>query len=294
MKKRYLILLVISVLDLMLSAQEKSDSTKVKEDSKTSTRDERAKKVPINVFFVTDIGFASSANDTRKEASAGTGKLGLDFERGFVNGNIQFTVFSQNKNIATSDTTEKKLFGSNLLIPQNSSNNISNFTFYLCTRSFFSYGTVPDDLPLFSLKRFGANLLFQMNNTNWIKDSLSTPVTINTFNLNLVYNLLNLEVLRSKEKIRVYFTFGYTGRRLGGDYGLKANEELRKTYLDRSSLGFDGYAFGARLELGKFYGQMSMSYFDRGQNIKGFSGNQAVITLGIKADIKLAAKNVND
>lgn len=291
MKKRYLILLAFSILHLILSAQEKGDSAKVKE---SDTRVERAKKVPINVFFVTDIGFASSANDTRKEASAGTGKLGLDFERGFVNGNIQFTVFSQNKNIATADTAETKLFGSNLLIPQNSSNNISNFSFYLCTRSFFSYGTVPDDLPLFSLKRFGGNFLFQLNNTNWVKDSLTTPVTINTFNFNLVYNLLNLEVLKSKEKIRVFFTFGYTGRRLGGDYGLKSNEEKRNNYLDRASLGFDGYAFGARLELGKFYGQMSLSYFDRGQNIKGFSGNQAVITLGIKADIKLAAKNVND
>ena len=257
-------------------------------------REERAKNVPINVYFDTDLGFASSANDTRKEASAGTGKLGLDFERGFVNGSIKFTVFSQNKSISTTDSTDQKLFGSNLLIPQNSSNNISNFSFFLSTRSFFRYDKVPDDLPIFSFKRFGSNLLFQINNTIWTKDSLSTPITINSFNLNLTYNLLNLEVLKSKEKIRIYFSVGYTSRRLGGDYGLSSYKDYRKSFLNTTDLGFDGIDFGARLELGKFYGQMNLTSFDRNKDIKGFSGNQAIITLGIKADLKIAAKNVKD
>src|SRR5207253_7543642 len=111
-------------------------------------------------------------------------------------------------------------FGSNLLIPQNSSNNISNFTFFLGTRSFCNYDSVVTDLPFLSFKRFGGDLLFQINNTIWTKDTLSTPITINTFNINFTYNLLNLEILKSKERIRVYFNLGYTSRRLGGDYGL--------------------------------------------------------------------------
>jgi len=279
MKKKYLLGLVIIWLHFTMSAQ------------KTAREQNEGKQ--MKVFLDSDINFSSSANDNRNESKAGTGKLGLKFESGFIYGGVNFTVFSRNKEITTIDSNETKLFGTNLLLPQNSSNNISNFSFTFGSRSFYNFDKVDDNTPMFSLKRLGAYGSFHVNNTKWIKDTISSSITINTFNLFLTYNILNLSVLgedNDNELIRLYFLAGYTARRLGGDYGL--DKEIQKSFLNTNKLGFDGSYLGFRLELGKFYGQMSLTSFNRGDNIKGFSGDQAVISLGINADLKVAAKSI--
>ena len=88
----------------------------------------KKQKTDLNVYLKTDINYASSAADNRKEAQSAVGTLGIKFD---VYNNIwassTFTVHSQNQEISTEDISETKLFGTNLLLPQNSSSDISNF-----------------------------------------------------------------------------------------------------------------------------------------------------------------------
>ena len=257
------------------------------------TAKEEADGNQVKVYIDSDINFSSSANDSRSESKAGIGKLGLKFESGFYYGGVNFTVFSQNKTIETTDSNEVKLFGTNLLLPQNSSSNISNFSFVFGTRSFYPFDKVDDNTPILSAKRIGAVVNWNINNTKWTKDTLSTPITISTFNLFITYNLLNLEILggdNENEQIKLFLMAGYTNRRLGGDYGL--DKDLQLKFLETNRLAFDGTYLGCRLEIGKFYGQMNLTHFRFSDKIKGFSGDQAVISLGIRADLKLAAKQI--
>ncbi len=254
---------------------------------------EQAQGNQVKVFIDSDINFTSSANDSRSESKAGVGKLGLKFETGFIYGRVNFTVFSKNKEILTNDSNEVKIFGTNLLLPMNSSNNIGNFSFTLGTRSFYKFDKVDDDTPFLSLKKIGIYSNFNVNNTRLIKDYITTSVTVNSLNILLTYNLLNLEILggdNENEQVKLYIFAGYTNRRLGGDYGL--DKEIQMQFLETNKLGFDGSYMGCRLEVGKFYGQMSLTHFNIGDKIKGFSGDQAIISLGINADLKLAAKQI--
>ena len=245
----------------------------------------------VKVFIETDVNFASSSNDTRKEASSGIGTLGLKFERGIFYGDINFTVFSQNKLVKSQDSIETKIFGSNLLLPQNSSSNISNFFILFGVKSF--YKILKDDEPTLSWKRFGANASFRINNSTWVKDSIQSAVTIASNEFNLTYLLLNTQLFNTKEKIKIITSIGYTRRAIGGDLGLDSNKDERIKYVKTENLSFHGLNIGTRLEISKFYGQMNLTSFKRSENIVGFSGDQAIITLGIKADLSLFGKEVS-
>lgn len=246
---------------------------------------------PINVAIETDIDFASSTNDTRRNARSGIGTLGLSYEQGFTYGGVNFTVYSQNEQITTEDSTETTLFGSSLLLPKNSSDNISNFSILIGTKSIYAVFD-PDwtggNLPMASWKRFGARAYFNVNNTTWVKDSLSTPITINSFGVDLTYLILDIEMPNNdNERISLMASLGYVARRLGGDYGLDSNSDVRTDFIGTDKLGFDGMKVTFRLEVAKFYGQMDLTSFSRGLNISGFSGDQAVVSIGIKADLDL-------
>lgn len=276
MKTNYY-LLGLLILSLNVFSQEK--------------KDDNAKNIDtLKVALSTDINFSASSNDSRKEATSGIGTLGLKFNRGYIYGDVNFTVYSQNKELSTVDSTDTKIFGTNLLLPQNSSSKISNFYMLLGVKTFYFKKGYPNDEPTFSFKRFGANASFRVNNNIWIKDSLSSAITINSFNLNLTYTLINATVFNSKEDIRLILTGGITTRRIGGDFALESNSEMRKKFLGTDKLGFNGSTIGCRLEISKFYGQMSLTSFGKKENIAGFSGDQAVITLGLTADLTLNAK----
>lgn len=245
----------------------------------------------VKVSIDTNINFSTPASNSTKEATAGIGTLGLKFERGYFYGDVNFTVYSQNKEIVAIDSSNTKAFGSSLLVPENSSNKISNFYIRLGLRSF--YKDVEDDLQPFSKKRIGINSSFRVNNTTWIKDTLSVPTTINSFELNIDYLILNTLLLNTNERIKLIMSFGLATRRLGGDYGLDSNSEIRKEFLGTEKLSFNGSNFGVRLELSKFYGEMNITSFKRSQNIAGFSGNQSIVSLGLRADLTLTGKEVN-
>ena len=286
--KRKLVLMAISILTYSsYSQEEKIDPLKV---SLTTDYSQEEKIDTLKVSLSTDINFSSSANDSRKESSSGIGTLGLKFKRGYIHGDVNFTVFSQNKELTSADSLETKTFGTNLLLPQNSSSKISNFSISLGVKAFFLKNGYADDTPTFSFKRFGANVGFRVNNNVWIKDSLSSNVTINTFEANLTYTLINARVFNSKEDIKVILSYGITTRRLGGDFALDSNQEMRTKFINTDKLGFNGTNLACRLEISKFYGQMNLTSFTKKDNIAGFSGNQAIITLGLTADLTLNAK----
>ncbi len=247
-------------------------------------------KDTISISFLTDVNFSSSADDNRKEASSGIGTIGLKYEKGYVYGNTSFTVYSQNKSIV-SDTSEIKIFGSNLLLPENSSSKVSNFSILLGLKTFY-LNSEKLEANTFSLKRFGANIEFKVNNNIWKNDSLTSSITINTFNANLNYMLLNAKILNTNERIKLIVSYGLTTRRLGGDFGLNSNNRLRKDFLGTDVRGFNGSNIGVRLEISKFYGEMNLTHFNNKYNISGFSGDQAIITIGLIADLTLVAKDL--
>jgi hypothetical protein len=245
----------------------------------------------VKVSFATNINFSAPSSNTTKEATAGIGTIGLKFERGHMYGDVNFTVYSQNKEIIAIDSSNTTIFGSNLLIPENSSNKISNFYIKLGTKSF--YKNFGNNLPTFSKERIGLNSSFRVNNTTWIKDTLSVPTTINSFELNIDYLLLNTLLSNTNEKIKLIMSFGLATRRLGGDYGLDSNAEIRNEFLGTEKLAFNGTNFGVRLEISKFYGEMNLTSFKKSQNIAGFSGNQSIISLGLRADLTLTDKETH-
>ncbi|OMQ13009.1 hypothetical protein [[Flexibacter] sp. ATCC 35103] len=245
----------------------------------------------VKVSIATNINFSTPASNSTKEATAGIGTLGLKFERSSFYGDVNFTVYSQNKEIVAIDSTNTKAFGSNLLVPENSSNKISNFYIKLGIKSF--YKNVGDNLSPFNVKRFGLNSSFRVNNTTWIKDTLSVPTTINSFELNIDYLILNTLLFNTNEKIKLIMSFGLATRRLGGDYGLDSNTKIRNEFLGTEKLSFNGTNFGVRLEVSKFYGEMNITSFKRSQNIAGFSGNQSIVSLGLRADLTLTGKEVD-
>lgn len=247
-----------------------------------------------NLYLETNINFSSSTEDSRSDAQAGIGTLGIKFSRKFVYGKIRFTVFSKNDKIESENSNDTKIFGSNLLIPSNSSNSISNFSFLLGTKSFFKFEEVDDNVKLFDLKRFGGYGQFAIYNTQWIKDEFTLPITTTLLDLILTYRLLSLKIEgENNGRADFYITVGYSNRRLGGDYGLSSNEELRKEFIGTDKLGFNAFNLGARLEISNFFGQVNLTNFGNG-NIPGFSGNQAVITLGFNANLSLKAKENKD
>jgi hypothetical protein len=246
-----------------------------------------------NLYFESNIDFATSAKDTRSDAQSGTGTLGLKFDKKLIYGKIRFTVFSKNNMITSQPNTDNKIFGSNLLIPSNSSNSISNFSFLLGTKSFYKYEKAIQNTEMFSLKRFGGYCRIALYNTTWVLGETTLPVTTVVLDLNVTYRLLSLRILGDDNGIaHFYGLFGYTNRRLGGDYGLDSNKDLRTQFINTTELGFDGISYGARLEVNNFFGQVNMTQFDGG-NINGFSGHQAVITLGFNASLNLKAVELN-
>ena len=99
-------------------------------------------------------------------------------------------------------------------------------------------------------------------------------------------------MLKTSERIKLIVSYGLTTRRLGGDFGLDSNRELRKMFLGTDKRGFNGSNFGVRLEVSKFYGEMNLTSFNKKFDIAGFSGNQAIISLGLIADLTIAAEEI--
>lgn len=240
-------------------------------------------KSNLKVYLKSDINYASSTSDSRKEAQSATGTLGIKFEIDNIFASSTFTIHSQNDQISTIDSTETKLFGSNLLLPQNSSSNISNFELILGMRSFYKPGSTKSKY----VKAWGCQFMYRINNTVWEKSNVSLPITISSVSIDLTYRLLDVKMTDSDERIKLLMTWGYTNRRLGGDYGLNQNAPLRNDFIGTEKLGFDGMRISTRLEISKFYGQFDLTSFGKKHNISGFSGDQAIITLGIRADLQL-------
>ena len=279
---RFLFLILLAIPFISFS---QNDSIKV-----DSSRYQHFEKDKLKVFLKTDVNYASSTSDPRKNAQSATGTLGIKFENGYLYGSSVFTIHSQNEQISTLDSSETKLFGSSLLLPQNSSSNISNFELQLGAKSFYELDSTNKKFLYKWCHPIGAQASFRVNNTIWQKSTISLPITIASFSFDINYRVLDVEMVDTEDRIKLIISGGYNTRRLGGDYGLTQNSELRKEFLGTDKLGFDAFKFSTRLEVSKFYGQIDLTSFGKKYNIPGFSGHQAVITLGIRADLQLPTK----
>jgi hypothetical protein len=139
-----------------------------------------------SLYIETNINFTTSTEDSRSEAQAGIGTIGIMFKRNFLYGGVRFTVFSRNDEITAENSTDLKIFGSNLLIPQNSSNSFSNFSFLLGTKSFHKYDDLDkEEYKLLSMKRLGAYVQYSVFNTEWINETSTLPITTSVLDLHL-------------------------------------------------------------------------------------------------------------
>ncbi len=242
------------------------------------------------LYLETNINFATSASDTRSDAQAGTGTFGLKFERKVYYGAVRFTVYSKDTEAEASMVDDMKIFGSNLLIPSSTANSISSFSFLFGRKNFLNLKKENIKRSFIDWSRFGAHGSFAMDKTVWISPENTIDVLINSWDLVIDYHLLTLDFEdENNGTATLAFEFGYTARRLGGDYGLSENQALRFDYIGTDELGFDSLLLGARLEVADFYGEVRLTNFgDKG--IPGFSGNQAVINLGFNAQLNLRAK----
>lgn len=147
-----------------------------------------------------------------------------------------------------------------MLLPENSTSSISNFSILLGVKTFY-LNNDNIDVNTFSWRRFGANAEFKINNNLWSNDTLSASVTINTLNINLNYLILNAEILNTKQRVKLILSCGLTTRRLGGNFGLESNKIARNAFLGTEKRGFNGFNYGVRLEVSKLYGEMNLSNF---------------------------------
>ena len=188
----------------------------------------------LRVYLKTDINYASSASDNRKESQSAVGTLGIKFDLyDNIFASSVFTVHSQNQEIVSDDVSEEKLFGTNLLLPQNSSSDISNFelqlgidSYYNLLTDVFDYKFKEKKSNLF-IRPIGTSMIFRINNTVWEKPNLEIPITIASLSIDITYRLLDAEMAESNERVKLVVSTGYTNRRLGGDYGLEQNKNLR-------------------------------------------------------------------
>jgi hypothetical protein len=84
----------------------------------------------------------------------------------------------------------------------------------------------------------------------------------------------------------LFLIAGYSTRRLVGDYGLDSNAAARESFIGTDELEFSSFNLGARIEVSNFYGQINLTNFGE-DDIPGFSGNQAVISVGFNANLYL-------
>ncbi len=281
MKNHFLIYLVLSTTTSFgQTMKEVRDSDPNKEYGDTK------------LYLVTDIKTASASSNNELN-STGTGKLGVSFKSKYFYGSILFNVVNRNKDLSAKDTTEKKIFANNLLIPDNSGQGLSNFYISLGVKSFIKFDENHDwgTVPLVSYKRIGAYGFWQVNNTVWTKDKITTPLYISSLGFFLTYNILSLQILgEDKEKVYISWFGGFENRILGGDYSLEANKKLRTDFLNTEQTSFKSFpVVGFKLELGKFFGKITETHFGDG-DIAGFSGWQAIISVGVNVDLNIAAK----
>jgi hypothetical protein len=262
-------------------------------------------KDDVQLNLITDVKIESGVSNNIEQSKAGSGMLGIAFASRNFYGNAQFTVINSNKNLIISDSaTQIKPFANNLLIPANSGQGISNFSISFGKKSFSNYEGDWTDVSILKFnkeffkndvwKRLGFYSFWQLNNTQWKKDSINMPLLISSFGIFITYNVLSLNLKNTvDEKAYLSLFGGIETRRLGGDYGLSKNAEIRKAFLSTANLGWNSFTYGAKLELGKFYGKVQLSHFIdtkwQDGNLDGFSGVQATISLGAYIDLNLAS-----
>lgn len=243
---------------------------------------------PKHRLFITAEGILKSSSDVENVEATGYGRLGVSFESYYFYGKVLFNVVNRNDEIVAVDSTETKVFTNNLLIPDNSGQGISNFNINGGIKSFAKKDEDWSKVKTLSWKRLGVYGYWQVNNTQWTKDSISTQVYISSFGLYATYNIFSFKILSDKSFAKLYWFGGFENRILGGDYSLKQNIDYREHFLGTDQLKFISTpSVGFELRLKNFYGRLTETNFDG--DLAGFSGWQTTITVGITVDLDLLA-----
>ena len=242
------------------------------------------------VSLLTDVKGIASSNSS-PGGNAGVGKLGASFTSKNLYGSIVFNVISGNDGLE-SDSNEIRTFTNNLLIPDKSGRGLSNFNISLGLKSFSNLDMESfESKPLLSFARFGAFGFWQVNNTIWTKESVSTPVYISSLGVYLTYSILNVKLLDdNRGKVHLFWFGGIENRILSGDYSLEKNKSYREHFIEDERLKFWSFpTVGFKLEIGDFYGEVTETNFSG--NLDGFSGWQARIVVGLNVDLTIAAED---
>ena len=242
--------------------------------------------------LITEVKTMSGTSAEQTERS-GTGQLGISFRKEYFYGAVLFNVVNKNSSLTSIDSSEVNLFANNLLIPENSGQGISNFRIGFGVRSFGKLDTDWSKENLISWRRLGVYGWWNVNNTVWTKDSVTSPLTISSFGLNATYSLLSLQVFNArKDNVHLALWAGWEARRLGGDYALPKNEDVRRHFLGTTNYAFNSVLLGVQLEVGDFFGRVQHYNFGTEDQIDGFSGYQAVVTVGLNVEFNVKAEGI--
>jgi hypothetical protein len=292
--------LLLGLLPLTVTAQwgatyrlqaENSAAKSAAQKSGAAEPVEKAAKISI----LTDLS-QSTTGGGESQKKIGNGRLGVAFVTERFYGDLSFAVFTSDRSQATNRLTDTAFFYNTLLLAQHQTGGLNEFSGSIGMNGLLRgllparEGENPYGLRASLRENFGLHCNFRSSNQYWEKDSVYADVLLNAFSLLLSYRAFDFQLEEeSWGHLQLFLFGGFTTRRLGGNYALDRNYELRQDFLGIDKYVFDGWEYGARIELGPFYGKASFTEFDIADNIPGFSGPQLAVRIGATIKLDLLA-----
>jgi len=232
----------------------------------------------------------STTQNGEGDNKVSNGKLGVAFVSKYFYGDISFAVFANNRDVVAQNIADTSFFYNNLLLAQNRSSGLSELSL-----SFGSNGFLRELLPepkwqplKWFYRNFGVFFNVRSSNQVWIKDTTSIDLLLNATSLVATLQIFDYKIESpSWNSFQLIGFAGFTTRRLGGNYALDSNSEIRKSFLGTDKYVFDGVEYGVKMELGPFYGKAAFTEFSGEDDIPGFSGPQLAITIGAVINLDL-------
>lgn len=244
-------------------------------------------KIGSNDGGVTSVWFVGNGDIQKsfsegKAINANTG-LGIIFKRRWQESLIQDIEFDLNINIASTadsitaqtnnqEITNKRDFGSYLLIPNNSKQS-ANFDFNV------SFGNYENN----KWAKFVSGLNFRFNASNSIWVYNNTPINLSAFSTRLgLFHEFMPDLIRHNETTSYSIKFGaaYSFRGLYGDLSSKQNETLRNKFLSTNNTRFNGLELFLGFRLKNLSAEIQIPILRNGiSEVAGLTNTQFVTSI---------------
>lgn len=171
---------------------------------------------------------------------------------------------------------------------------LDGFRFYLAKKNYLASENPDDNLynkwlqdnKISNLnwfkKHIGLRCYAEMNNTIW-KNETNQVNNANVANLGIMLTYYKMFINNNSLNIDMIFGVGATSRIIFNDLG--QDEPFRKAILGTSQKNFLGPELYAGIKINNAYAKISIPFLLSDKVIKGLTGGQPIVSLGIAADI---------